>query len=73
MFVLRYDFNAVRRRKRRQWESIVIQVRDGDEMLVTRKMVVIAVMVKMKEIQVLIELDNQLLDHMSQTWKLQVN
>jgi len=67
MFVLRYDFNAVRRRKRRQWESIVIQVRDGDEMLVTRKMVVIAVMVKMKEIQVLIELDNQLLDHMSQT------
>jgi len=45
----------------------------GDEMLVTRKMVVIVVMVKMKEIRVLIELDNQLLDHMSQTSKLQVN
>ena len=33
MFVLRYDFNAVRRRKGRQWESIVIQVRDGDEIV----------------------------------------
>lgn len=33
MFVLRYDFNAVRRRKRRQWESIVIQARDGDEIV----------------------------------------
>jgi hypothetical protein len=31
MFVLRYDFNAVRRRKGSQWESIFIQVRNGDE------------------------------------------
>lgn len=35
---------------------------------VTRKKVVIAVMMTVEEI--LIELDNQLLDHMSQTWKV---
>jgi hypothetical protein len=33
MFVLRYDFNAVRIRKGKQWESIFIQVRDGDEIV----------------------------------------
>lgn len=31
--MLKYNFNAVRRRKGRQWESTVIQVRDGNEIV----------------------------------------
>jgi hypothetical protein len=33
MFVLRIDFNVVRRRKWRQWENIVTQLRDSGEIV----------------------------------------